>query len=211
MADSLTYNPTTGNWEASSSNPSSDKNNSGSSSNKKPSTSKNDNSSSNVDSELEAEKEFIEVEFNILTGEMQLTPTTKSIRIKVNDTVEVRGLGRYLSGLYFVSAVNRNLSTSGGYTHSITLLKNGFGDSLKNPKNETRKVEVPKTAPEYTVGDTVRIVGADAVYSNAHDGVKVPEWVKKKDLTIKKFSDDKTRVLLMPINSWTYIKYIQKV
>ena len=56
----------------------------------------------------------------------------------------------------------------------------------------------------------MKIVG-DAVYSNAHDGVKVPEWVKKKTLTVDGISKDGTRVRLMPIWSWTYIKYVQKV
>lgn len=183
-----------------------------------PPTQKTGESSPNVDSQKNADKEFIEAEFNVLTGEMRLTPTSKSIRIRVNDTVKIEGLGKYLSGLYFVSAISRNISASNGYSHTLSLLKNGFGSSVKNAKkaspvvkSEPRKEEVVKTTPEYKVGDQVKIVGADAVYSNASDGVKVPEWVKKKTLTIQQISDDKTRVLLKEIISWTYVKYIQKV
>lgn len=172
-----------------------------------------ENPSKNVDSKKDAEKEYIEAEFNVLTGEMTLTPTEKSIRIKVNDTVRIEGLGKYLSGLYFVSSVSRNINKDNGYTHSLSLIKNGFGSSVKEAqpvKEETRKEEVPKESPKIKLGDPVKIVGDDAVYSNAHDGVKVPAWVKKKTLTVSQVSADGTRVLLMPINSWTYIKNIQK-
>lgn len=171
-------------------------------------------SETQVDSKTAAEKEYIETEFNTLTGELSLTSSEKSIRVKVNDTIKIEGLGRYLSGLYFVTAVKRTLSKDSGYTHTISVLKNGFGDSLKSPSTqevvEPRKEEVTKTAPEIKVGDSVRIVGADATYSNAHDGVKIPEWVKKKTLTVQSISKDGTRVLLQPINSWTYISNVVK-
>lgn len=169
---------------------------------------------SNVDTQKKADKEYIEAEFNVLTGEMTVTPTEKSIRIKVNDTVRIEGLGKNLSGLYFVSAVRRTLTASDGYTHTFSLRKNGFGDSVKSAssyESQTRKEEVSKQASDLKVGDSVKIVGDNAVYSNAHDGVKVPKWVKKKTLTVDAISSDGTRVRLMPIFSWTYIKYVQKV
>ena len=170
------------------------------------------NPTSKVDSKKTADKEYIEVEFNTLTGELTLTPTEKSIRIKVNDTIQLEGVGKYLSGLYFVTAVKRTLNNSSGYTQTISVIKNGFGDSLKKSQEtvETRKETIPKSASGFNSGDSVRIVGDDAIYSNAHDGVKVPNWVKSKDLTIQQVSSDGTRVLLMPINSWTYTKYVQK-
>lgn len=173
----------------------------------------NSGSTTQVDSQTEAEKEYIEIEFNTLEGELVLTPSEKSIRIKVNDTIKIEGLGEYLSGLYFVSAVKRTLSKDNGYSHSFTLIKNGFGDSLKKSQEvaETRVEEVPKTAPTLNKGDSVKIVGDDAVYSNGSDGVKVPAWVKKKTHTIGQVSNDGTRVLLKEIVSWTYSKYIQKL
>lgn len=219
-ARSLVYDPKTGQWSPSTAtSPSSTSSATGAFDKKdsngddsSPTTKKSGDSSSNVDTRKEAEKEYIEAEFNILTGEMRLTPTTKSIRIKVNDTVKIEGLGKYLSGLYFVSAISRKIDASSGYTHSLTLIRNGFGSSVKESLDtETRKDEVVKEAPEYKVGDFVKIVGEDAVYSNAHEGVKVPEWVKGETLTIQQISDDKTKVLLMPIFSWTYVKYIQKL
>lgn len=210
----MVYDPKTGTWV-----PTTVTDNSGTTSSPKKSSTPSKNSSSskggskNVDTQKEADKKYIEAEFNVLSGELSIIPTEKSIRIKVNDTVRLEGLGKYLSGLYFVSAVRRTLSKDEGYTHTLTLIKNGFGDSVKSssPESETRKEEVPKQSPDLKVGDSVRIVGDDAVYSNAHDGVKVPAWVKKKTLTVDAISSDGMRVRLMPIFSWTYIKYVQKV
>lgn len=173
------------------------------------------NSNSKVDSKTAAEKEYIEIEFNTLVGELVLTSTEKSIRLKVNDTIRLEGVGKYLSGQYFISAIRRTISKDAGYTHTLTLIKNGFGDSLKKSQTgsnpETRKEEVQKGSPDIKVGDSVRIVGDNAVYSNAHDGVKVPAWVKQKTLTVDAISTDGTRVRLNPIWSWTYLKFIQKV
>ena len=168
----------------------------------------------NVDSKKKADKEYIEAEFNVLTGELRITPTEKSIRIKVNDTVRIEGLGKYLSGLYFVSAISRTLNKDSGYSHSLTLIKNGFGSSVKKAQSSedtSRKEEVSKKSSGFKEGDSVKIVGDNAVYSNAHDGVKVPAWVKKKTHTIRQVSKDGTRVLMREINSWTYTKFIQKV
>ena len=170
------------------------------------------NTSGNTDSKKDAEKEYIESEFNVLTGELNITPTEKSIRIKVGDTIKIEGVGKYLSGLYFVSSIKRTVNKDSGYSQSLSVIKNGFGDSLKKAStSSTRKNEVSKSSSSVKVGDSVKIVGDDAVYSNAHDGVKVPAWVKKKTLTVQKVSDDGTRVLLKEITSWTYVKFVQKV
>lgn len=203
-------NAASSNTPESSAPPSASSQTTGSSSKATNSKSAKKNTNSKVDSKTAAEKEFIEVEFNTLQGELSVTSTEKSIRIKVGDTIKLEGVGKYLSGLYFVSAIKRTLNKDSGYGHTLSLIKTGFGGSLKKAQPENRKEEVPKETPELKVGDKVRIVG-DAIYSNAHDGVKVPGWVKKETLTIDAVSADGTRVRLMPIWSWTYIKYIQKV
>lgn len=170
-----------------------------------------------VDSQGEAEKQYIETEFNTLTGELVVIPSKKAIRIKVNDTVEVLGIGKYLSGKYFVSGVKRTISKDDGYSQTLTLLKNGFGDSLKqattssDTPTESRGEKVDKNASPFKVGDIVKIVGDNAIYSNAHEGVKVPAWVKEQTLTVQQVSSDGARVLLMPIYSWTYTTFVQKV
>lgn len=208
----MQYDPKTGTWKKSVTTTASS-NEEEKSSNNVPNSSTGKESSSKVDSKEKADKDFIESEFNTLVGELSIIPSKKNIRIKINDTVEIKGVGKNLSGNYFVSAITRSISKDGGYTQSLSVMKNGFGDSLKRPdvNSESRLVKIEKPSPEFKEGDTVRIVGKDAIYSNGSDGVKVPEWVKKKDLTIRQISTDGTRVLLMPITSWTYVKYVQKV
>lgn len=172
---------------------------------------------SQVNSQAIADKEFIEIEYNTLTGELMLAVNPTTIKIKVGQTIEIKGVGKYLSGLYYVSSIKRKIDNSSGYTQTLTVIKTGFGSSLKKIEPPAapppRKEPVPKAppTPALKVGDKVKIVGANAVYSNADDGVKVPEWVKKKVLTVDAISSDGTRVRLMPIWSWTYVKFIQKV
>lgn len=222
---SLVYNSKTGKWEPATPNTSTTTTQTTTTPTppKQSDTSTSGSTTYNTNSHKDSDKKYIEAEFNILNGELQITSTEKSIRIKVNDTVKVEGIGKYLSGLYFVSAVKRTLTQDGGYSHTLSLIKNGFGSNVKKsppvviakkeepPTVAPRAPEVPKPAPEYKVGDIVKIVGDNATYSNAHDGVKVPAWVKKKNHTIRQISSDKTRVLLKEIFSWTYVKYIQKV
>lgn len=169
---------------------------------------------SEVNSKDAADKEYIEIEFNTLEGELLLTSTEKSIRVQVGNTIRLEGLGKYLSGLYFVSKVKRTLDKDNGYTHTFTVIKTGFGNSLKqvNVDKVSRAPAVKKNVGTgLKKGDKVRIVGADAVYSNAHEGVRVPNWVKQKTLTVDALSDDGARVRLQPIWSWTYVKFVQKV
>lgn len=212
------YDPTTGTWKPPSS-PTPSAPSSGSTptadpteAEKVPST-VTGNTGSQVDSKTKAEKKYIEVEFNTLEGELVVSPSKKTLKVKVNDTVNIQGIGSYLSGKYFVSAVKRTLNSDSGYSHTLTVIKNGFGDSLKKAKTDSevdREDTVSKTAPEIKVNDKVQIVG-DAVYTNAHNGVPVPAWVKEKILTVSQVSDDGSRVLLMPIKSWTYTRFVQKV
>lgn len=163
--------------------------------------------------QTQAESEYIEVEYNTLQGELSIVPTDNSLKMKVGDTIKLKGVGKYLSGLYFVSEIKRTIG-SDGYNQTLTVIKTGFGDSLKKSSQTdttTRSDEVSKTSGDFKVGDKVKIVGDDAVYSNASDGVKVPDWVKEQILTIDALSDDGTRARLNPIWSWTYTKFLQKV
>ena len=87
-------------------------------------------------------------------------------------------------------------------------------DEAKNLLMKAGVIKGEKTQrvkTSFTVGDKVKIVGDDAVYSNASDGVKVPDWVKEQILTIDALSSDGTRARLNPIWSWTYTKFLQKV
>lgn len=214
MATEYVYDTATGTWVPKSPSTGTPPSSSSEDPGNVPSSSTGNDSNSQVDSKEEADKEYIEVEFNTLVGELVVSPSKKTIRIGVNDTVEVLGIGSYLSGKYFVSAVKRTLNKDSGYSQTLTVIKNGFGDSLKKSSSSettetTRNEVVEKSAPALKVGDSVKIVG-NAVYSNASDGVPVPNWVKAKTLTVQQISTDGSRVLLSPINSWTYTRYVQK-
>lgn len=163
-----------------------------------------------------ADKEYREIEYNTLTGELSVIPCSDTIKIRVGNTVKVKGIGKYLSGLYFVTNIKRTISGD-GYSQTLTLIKTGFGDSLKQAQSDTpetvkpRESEVEKNSSPFNVGDKVKIVGDSATYANASDGVKVPDWVKQQVLTVDSVSKDGTRVRLQPIFSWTYAKFVQKV
>lgn len=158
------------------------------------------------------------LEYNTLSGELVLRAYVGVLKLKVNTTIEIQGIGSYLSGLYYVSAVKYTLNASEGFSIAATVIKTGFGPSLKSspPKQDSTVREEPIDKAEEatksatpTKGASVKIVGENATYSNASEGVKVPNWVKQKTLTVAQVSKDGTRVLLQPINSWTYVKNIQ--
>lgn len=163
----------------------------------------------------QANKAQAKLEYNTLEGDLVLRAKVGVLKITQDTTIELSGVGNYLSGLYYVSAVRYSLDASSGFTMSCTLIKTGFGSSLKarpvTPVVAVREEVVEKTATAIAVKDSVHIVGDDAVYSNASAGVKVPNWVKQKTLTVQQISKDGTRALVQPINSWTYLKYLEKV
>ena len=163
----------------------------------------------------QANKAQAELEYNTLEGDLVLRAKVGVLKITQDTTIELAGVGNYLSGLYYVSAVRYSLDASSGFTMSCTLIKTGFGSSLKakpaTPVPAVREEVVEKTATAIAVKDSVHIVGDGAVYSNASAGVKVPNWVKQKTLTVQQISKDGTRALVQPINSWTYLKYLEKV
>ena len=214
MATNLVYDPAQQKWVPSSSD------SVGSVAPATPASSPNENkpaSGSNttqVNAVGQANKAQAELEYNTLEGDLVLRAKVGVLKITQDTTIELAGVGNYLSGLYYVSAVRYSLDASSGFTMSCTLIKTGFGSSLKakpaTPVPAVRKEVVKKTATAIAVKDSVRIVG-DAVYSNASAGVKVPNWVKQKTLTVQQISKDGTRALVQPINSWTYLKYLEKV
>ena len=176
-------------------------------------------------SKTAAEKEYIDIEFNTLTGDIELIPTKNNLKIVVGSTINLNGVGKYLSGLYFVSEIKHRIDKDSGYTMSMTLFKNGFGESLKSsavigssatsPAADGRADTIDTSGnvvnSRIKVGDKVRIVGDDAIYSNAHEGAKVPNWVKEQTLTVDAISEDGGRARLNPIWSWTYVKYLKLV
>lgn len=76
-----------------------------------------------------ANTEFIEVESNVLVGDLEVVPDPS---YKAKTTILLQYLGKYLTGLYFVDKVTHTFSKDDGYTQSMSVSKNGFGDSLKS-------------------------------------------------------------------------------
>lgn len=175
----------------------------------------NPNSSADTDSKTSAEKQYIEIEFNTLTGSCSVIPNKSTIRLRVGETVVVKGIGKYLSGQFFISEIQRTLDCNGAFSLILVLIRNGFGDSLKKIKATLSTGSVDNSKNVVTnsikIGDKVKIVGDDAIYSNAHEGKKVPDWVKTQTLTVDGLSDDGNRARVQPINSWTYIKFLTHI
>lgn len=83
-----------------------------------------------------AEKKYNTIEYNYLSGTLTFIATKQTIKLRAGDTVNLQGLGKYLTGLYYVQDVTRNISKD-GYSHTATLLKTDFGNSLKSITNDT--------------------------------------------------------------------------
>ena len=228
MPTKMSYDPKTQKWVPTSSSDSGEVSTSSSSSST-PSTSASSSStksaSSQVKSSTRAEKAQAVLEYNTLEGEITLKASVGVLKIKQGDTITLEGVGSYLSGLYFVTNVTRTLDASSGFSETCTVIKTGFGKSLKDPSIKagvpsttstssvstlsTREEQIAvSTASTFQKGDNVKIVGDDAIYSN---NVKIPNWVKQKTLTVSSISGDSTKVLLQPICSWVYTKFVQKV
>ena len=65
-----------------------------------------------------------------LEGNLVVLPNENTIKITTRSTVKLKGLGKYLSGNYYVKSVQRSISNS-GYSQSLTVIKTDFKKSLK--------------------------------------------------------------------------------
>ena len=102
-----TYDPKTGKWTKSSNNGSSSSSSSSSSSNNTGTGSENlTSSSSNKNSSTGAtEKKYNTIEINTLEGTLNFIVTKATIKLKAGDTVSIKGIGKYLSGKYYVKEI----------------------------------------------------------------------------------------------------------
>lgn len=88
-------------------------------------------SSNTSKSTKKSNKKQSETEIRTLEGDLVLRPNTKTIKIRVGETIKLMGIGPYLSGLYYVSEIKRTL-TSSGYSNSFRVLKTNIsGDNVK--------------------------------------------------------------------------------
>lgn len=141
----MTYDPQTGKWTKNGSgSSSSNSNNKSSSSNSKSGDNLTASSSSKNDSSGQVEKKYNYIEVNTLSGTLNFIVNEDTIKLKAGDTVKLNGLGKYLSGNYYVKDITRQISSS-GYSHSATLIKTDVGSSLKtSTKSKDKKKPVKK-------------------------------------------------------------------
>ena len=143
----MTYDPQTGKWTKNGGGSSSSKSNksgSKSSSNSKSGDNLTASSSSKNDSSGQVEKKYNYIEVNTLSGTLNFIVNEDTIKLKAGDTVKLNGLGKYLSGNYYVKDITRQISSS-GYSHSATLIKTDVGSSLKTrTKSKDKKKPVKK-------------------------------------------------------------------
>ena len=144
-------------------------------------TSSNSNKNSGTGS---VEKKYNNIQINTLSGELSYIVTEETIKLKAGDTVELQGLGKSLSGNYYVKEISRQIS-SNGYSHNATLIKTDFGESLKLYSTSTKdtKEETSQSSPKsdssnrtYTVkkGDTLwkiakMFYGNGSLYQKIYD------------------------------------------
>ena len=171
-----TYDPKTGNWTKSTTgNSSSSSNNS--STNSSSGTSSNVNKGNNLTSSNpnkdnstgEVEKKYNTIELNTLNGTLVFIVTDKTIKIKSGDTLKLNGLGKYLSGDYYVKEVVRQISVN-GYSHSATVIKTDFGNSLKVSSTNTTQEEtsnVPSSPTADSAKRTYTVKKGDSLWNIA--------------------------------------------
>lgn len=155
------YNPATGKWTKTTT-PSSNK---GSTQNKKSTgsgkktnggsktTKKSDSKLSSgggkKDSSGKTSKKYNNIMMNTLSGSLNFIVNEKTIKLKAGHTVQLKGLGSYLSGKYYVKEITHSLGTD-GYSHSATVIKTDFGKTLKKKKKVKTKANGKKAKLKVT-------------------------------------------------------------
>lgn len=164
---SYTYDPKTGKWTKTTSGSDSSSSSSSTGGSNSPSTSSSSSSSSggnltastgdSTSSTGSTEKKYNYIEINTLVGQLAFIVTEETIKLTAGDTVKLAGLGKYLSGKYYVKEMNRNIS-SNGYSHTAVVIKTDFGTSLKSQtttsKKTTKKKEKKVTSTKKTTTET---------------------------------------------------------
>lgn len=153
---SRTYDPSTGTWKPNTTNddtPASQPSTSPSPAGTTNDTSKGSNltaTSTDKDSSTgKADAEYNTIEYNILEGELVFIVTEETIKLKAGDTIKLNGLGKYLSGDYYIVSINRSISND-GYSHSATVIRTNFGDKLKSDGSTTETKDGGDPTPKET-------------------------------------------------------------
>ena len=115
-----------------------------------------------------------------LTGSLSFIPNENTIKIKPRDTIELHGLGKYLSGKYYVESIERTLSSS-GYTQTANVIKTNFRKSVKLvAKYPDEKSKLKDYNSKYKKNLSK--------YKSTHKGAKPKKHVVKKGDTLYSIS-----------------------
>lgn len=140
-AGALQFDTATGKWNAiQTSTTSSNSDPAGDDSSKKIAELAND---TQTKSKKKADREFIEKEFTTLTGTLDLAPSCSVMGLKLGDVIQLMGLGKNLSGSYYISGITRVLN-SNGFSMSLSVIKTSFGGKIITKEDTGRQNTVSK-------------------------------------------------------------------
>lgn len=94
-------------------------------------------------SKKKADREFIEKEFTTLNGTLRLAPSCSVMSLKLGDVIQLMGLGKNLSGSYYISGITRVLNDD-GFSMSISVIKTSFGGKIVTKEDSGRQDTVSK-------------------------------------------------------------------
>lgn len=79
----------------------------------------------------EAKSKAKKFTYKNLEGDLNLIPSKKCFRIFAGQTIHLSGVGKWLSGFYYVSSRSITISGGGALTIKLKIERMKFGDSLK--------------------------------------------------------------------------------
>lgn len=132
-----------------------------------------------TESSNNASKEYIEIEDNVLVGDLSVVPNPN---YRAKKTIKLNYLGKNLTGLYFVDQVVHTFDNSNGYTQTMKVSRNGFGSTIKSGSASKNVTSVPKNQGGLMNGteDTSRPSSSKATAPK-----KVTPKVESRTYTIK--------------------------
>lgn len=92
------------------------------------------NDQSGINPQESADQQAKKFTYKNLEGEIELTPTKKNFSILAGSTIHLAGVGKYLSGFYYVMSRKISLSNNGAMSITLQVTRTNFGDSLKGEK-----------------------------------------------------------------------------
>lgn len=169
----------------------------------------------NDDATNDATKLFVDIQYNTLKGEVSVLPTIDTLKIKIDKTVNIFGIGNNLSGKYYVTGVKRSLNSS-GYSQTLSVIKNGFGDTIVGSTSSKDYWNCGFSLYQEIKIDQRQSV--KPVYANEFDGVPLTDEERSWHYKIVDISLDGTRLKIRPVDKskpqeakWIYVQYARKV